>query len=304
MTTTAQFHALGTRVGLAVTHAEATAPALGLLREEVTALDVACSRFRPDSDLSRVNAAAGSWVDVRPLLVEAVTTAVEVAQATGGLVDPCLGRELCAAGYDRDFASLPAEVTATTTAPLRPYRSVEVDEEQSRVRVTAGAALDLGATAKALGADRAARRIAETLGCGVLVDLGGDLSAAGPAPVGGWPVAVVDGDPARGHRQVIRLEAGGLATSSTVLRRWRCTDGERHHILDPRTGTSAAPVWRTVTVAAGSCVDANAASTAAVVLGAAAPGWLTAAQLPARLVGVDHAVRVFNDWPAEETECR
>ena len=302
---TAQFRALGTRIGLAVTDAAATDAALALLHDEVAALDLSCSRFRDDSDLSRVNAAAGGWVDVGPLLVDAVTAALDAAVVTDGLVDPCLGRELCAAGYDRDFAALPAEVTATTLSPFRPTPRVDVDVERRRIRVTPGAALDLGATAKALGADRAARRIAEALGCGVLVDLGGDLSSAGPSPAEGWPVAVVDGDPARGHRQVVRLRAGGLATSSTVLRRWRCTDGDRHHILDPRTGASAPPVWRTVTVAAASCVDANTASTAAVVLGSAAPDWLSATGLPARLVAADRTVHRVNDWPAEETvRCR
>ena len=298
MSATEGFRAIGTRVAVTVAD-PVQAPAAGrLLREEVDALDLACSRFRPDSDLSRVNAAAGSWVAAGPLLVAAIRAAVGVAARTDGLVDPLLGRQMCAAGYDRTFDELPADrtATATATAPWSPA-AVEVDADDRHVRVAPGCALDLGATAKAFAADRAVARIAAALGCGVLVDLGGDLAVAGGSV--GWPVRVVDG-PCDGDDpgQQVALTVGGLATSSTILRRWRAGGREHHHVLDPRTGGPAAQVWRTVTVAAASCLDANAASTAAVVLGADAPGWLEAAGLPARLVRQDRTVVRTAGWPA------
>jgi thiamine biosynthesis lipoprotein len=97
---------------------------------------------------------------------------------------------------------------------------------------------------------------------------------------------------------VVAIRAGGLATSSTTVRRWRQQGIERHHIVDPRTGSQARVYWRTVSVVAASCVDANAAATASIVWGAEAPGWIEAHKLAARLVGADGEVLRLNGWPA------
>jgi thiamine biosynthesis lipoprotein len=163
--------------------------------------------------------------------------------------------------------------------------------------VPRGIWLDLGATAKALATDRIAARAAEAAGCGVLVSLGGDVAVAGRLPKEGWQVGVADdhADPQPGAS--ITLAAGGLATSGTARRRWRRGGRTVHHIVDPRTGDSAAPCWRTVTVVAGTCVDANIASTAAIVMGPAAPRWLTGCSLPARLVAEDGVVTHVAGWP-------
>src|SRR6201992_2123589 len=166
------------------------------------------------------------------------------------------------------------------------------------------ARLDLGATAKAWTPDRSAARIAETLSTGVLVGLGGDISVAGPAPEGGWRIRVQDitghpdEDPS-GPATVVAITSGGLATSSTTARRWRRGGSVLHHILDPRTGLAPAPVWRTVSVTAATCADANAASTAAIIRGDSAPGWLAALRLPARLVADTGRVETVAGWPAE-----
>jgi thiamine biosynthesis lipoprotein len=163
------------------------------------------------------------------------------------------------------------------------------------VTVPTGVQLDLGASAKALAADRAATAAAAAVpGTGVLVNLGGDIAVAGPCPVGGWTVGV--GDDHRGAAdQTITIESGGLATSSTTVRRW---GANRHHIIDPRTGIPAGSCWRTVSVAAASCVDANTAATAAVVLGPIAERWLSERELPARLVRSDGAIVIVGGWPA------
>jgi FAD:protein FMN transferase len=137
----------------------------------------------------------------------------------------------------------------------------------------------------------------------VLVSLGGDIAVAGPAPAGGWPILVTDdhrADPSKADGQVVGIAAGGLATSSTAVRRWRTTDGVVHHVVDPRTGRPAREVWRTVSVAARSCVDANTASTAAIVLGEDARSWLIERGLPARLVRPDGRVDTTGTWPIEE----
>jgi len=165
-------------------------------------------------------------------------------------------------------------------------------EERTRIATPEGVELDLGATAKAQAADRAAALVASRLGIGVLVALGGDIATAGPAPDGGWRVLVQDrpGDP----QCVVALPAGAaVATSSTVSRAW----GDRlHHIVDPRTGRPASRMWRTVSVAANTCLRANTLSTAAIVRGQGATRLL--AGVPSRLVKSDQTVLHLGGWPA------
>ncbi|MDQ1745846.1 MAG: FAD:protein transferase [Frankiaceae bacterium] len=302
--------ALGTSAHLVVTATEALPDALAVARaavERVLAdIDLAASRFRADAELSRLNAAAGSWIPVSPLLAHALRVALDAAEWTGGLVDPTVGDALVQLGYDRTFADLPADAGAVrmvaTVAPG--WRHVELDETGLRARVPAGTRLDLGATAKALAADLAAAAATEATGCGVLVNLGGDIAVAGEPPSTGWPVAIEDVTdlslPATGAGPVVVLRTGGLATSSTRARRWRRGGVELHHLLDPRSGLPAAGPWRTVSVTASTCVLANVASTAAVILGAGAPAWLREHGFHARLIGTGGSCVYVNDWPREE----
>jgi thiamine biosynthesis lipoprotein len=186
------------------------------------------------------------------------------------------------------------------------WRDIVLDEEARTLTVPAGVRLDLGATAKAWAADQAAARLAAELGGGILVSLGGDISVAGQAPADGWPVRVQDvtgdpGDPAPESSVVVAVSDGGLATSSTTARRWRRGGAVLHHILDPRSGLPAPPVWRTVSVAAATALDANIASTAAIIRGLAAPAWLSGLGLAARLVTVGGAVTTTGGWPSGGT---
>ena len=169
------------------------------------------------------------------------------------------------------------------------------------VTVPDGVQLDLGATAKALAADQCARLVSDTLGCGVLISLGGDIATAGPGPAGGWQLLVQDG-PDEPSSQVSLPPGGALATSSTQQRRWAHAGREVHHVLDPRTGQPAEAYWRTVSIAAGSCVDANTISTACIVRGPAAPGWLAQLGHPARLVYRDGRVHTLGGWPVAPDE--
>ncbi|HEU5357650.1 MAG TPA: FAD:protein FMN transferase, partial [Gemmatimonadales bacterium] len=134
------------------------------------------------------------------------------------------------------------------------------------------------------------------------VGLGGDLSAAGEAPVGGWPVRVTDNHahPLDGPGPVIALASGGLATSTTTVRRWTRGGDTVHHLLDPATGLPPPEHWRTASVAAGSCVDANIASCASILLGAGAPSWLNDLGLPARLVNSSGGVTLVGGWPESD----
>ncbi len=176
--------------------------------------------------------------------------------------------------------------------------------ERLEIRVPAGVELDLGATAKAAAADAAAAAVHRITGSGVLVSLGGDVAVAGVAPAEGWPIRIADQHdaPLASEGPVVAVRGGGLATSGVAARRWPVSGGERHHIIDPRTGSSAVTPWRTVSVTGATCVDANAASTAAVVLGADAPAWLGLRGLSARLVRHDGSVVFVGDWPRIEAQ--
>jgi thiamine biosynthesis lipoprotein ApbE len=305
--------ALGMLVQLVVTSPGQLAAARELLEADLAALDLACSRFRPDSELIAVgDAARGAsgpvTVRVSPLLAEAVAVSLRAAQLTDGDIDPTVGGLLADLGYDRDFAELARDgaVDASVRVRLIPgWRSVRVDPVACRLSVPAGVQLDLGATVKGWAADRSAARIAGELGCGVLVSLGGDTAVAGEPPEGGWRIRVQDrtalpDEPPDGPSQVVTIRDGGLATSSTAARRWRRGGDVLHHILDPRTARPAAPVWRTVSVAAATCADANTAATTAIIRGRQAIGWLTGLRLPARLVALDGTVHTLSDWPSAE----
>jgi thiamine biosynthesis lipoprotein len=288
-----------------VADAAALRTAGALLHDELATIDRACSRFLATSELHAVNAGAGAPVGVSSVLFEAVATALRAAEATDGAVDPTVGGCLMSLGYDCDFALIGTGDGRRQVVRLRrrraSWRRVLLDHERHTIRIPAGVALDLGATGKAFAADRAARRIADEIGGGVLVSLGGDVAVAGPPPAGGWPIRVTDDhrDPG-GEGPTIALRAGGLATSSTTVRRWHVDGVAHHHIVDPRTGRPAPEVWRTASVAAATCVDANAASTAAIVLGEAAPAWLARTGLAARLVRSDGGVVGVAGWPSDE----
>ncbi len=291
--------AIGT-TAMVVVEAPAVEEAERLLAAELDAIDRACSRFRSDSELSRANASAGRPTPIGELFSQAVDVALRAAAQTEGAVDPTVGPALEALGYDRDFAAVDADAAHDVRGiPAAGWRRVHLDATRRVLRMSPECRLDLGATAKALAADRAARVIAAATGSPTLVDLGGDVATAGPAPAGGWVVHVTDdhraGPDADG--QSVTVSGGGLATSSTVVRRWRRAGRPVHHIVDPATGEPAAAVWRTVSVAAASCVDANTASTAAIVRGASAPSWLQSLGLPARLVAPDGRVVTVGAWP-------
>jgi thiamine biosynthesis lipoprotein ApbE len=299
--TAASWRALGTLVRLVVTEPRCLPEARRLLEADLAAVDLACSRFRADSEICALRASAGQQVS--PLLAEAIAVALRAAELTDGDVDPTVGAAMSAVGYDRDFEQIKGADGPPVTVRMIPgWRQVRLDGRM--LTMPEGVQLDLGATAKAWAADRSAARIAQQVGCGVLVSLGGDIAVAGPAPEGGWRIRVQDvtsepDDPPDGPYALVAIRDGGLATSSTKARRWQRGGDVLHHILDPRTGLPAEPVWRTVSVAAATCADANAASTAAVIRGRAALGWLAGLGLPSRMVDATGAVFTVAGWPED-----
>lgn len=271
------------------------------VRDLLAAVDAACSRFREDSELSRLNRSAGGWVGVSPLLMLALETAIRVCRITEGAVDPSVGNAMRIIGYDRDFADLRTNgVVRLRMQPAAGCAAIEVDSATKRARIQRDTQIDLGATAKALAADLAAKVAFGAARSGVLVSLGGDIALAGPPPDDGWPILVSEDHaaPLDGAGEVIGLRAGAIATSSTTVRRWQQGGQSRHHIVDPKTGAPASGRWRTASVVASSCVDANAAATASIVMGESAVPWLRRHHLSARLVASDGDVVRIGDWPA------
>lgn len=295
------FTALGTYVFLA-TRSPSDLPRARMLAGAILAeVDLTCSRFRADSDLSRANSCAGEWTEVDPLLVAAVTVAVTAARQTDGLVTPLLGRRLVELGYDRDHGLLTELADLELTLPSDPpdpnsWQRLRLGD--ATIRVPRGTALDLGATGKAWAADLIAAAFAAELSGSALVSLGGDIAVA--APDGDpWPVAISTrpGDQAE---TTIAIHGGGLATSSTQVRRWARRGVRLHHLLDPRTGLPAPTTWRSVTATGSTCTAANTATTAAIVLGDEGPAWLTERCVTARLVTEHGRVRTTGDWPRDD----
>jgi len=300
----ASWPAIGTTVRLVVTDPARLMPGRELLASYLAALDLACSRFRADSELARAESRAGTPVPVSEVLADAVAVALDAAAATDGDLDPTVATRLAALGYDRDFELVARDgPPVRLTVRIRPsWQDIRLDRGSRRLTVPPGVRLDLGATAKARAADRAAARLATRLGCGVLVGLGGDIAVGGAPPEGGWQVRVQDitgnpDDPPAGPSQLIAMTSGGVSSSGIAARCWRRGDLMLHHILDPRTGLPAPPVWRTVSAVADTAVAANIASTAAIIRGVGAPGWLDSRGIPARLVAVDGSVRTVAAWP-------
>ena len=286
---------------MVVTRPEVADNAAAMLRDELVAIDAACSRFRDDAELAGLQRADGGPVRVSALLFEALTVACDVACRTGGAVDPTVGAAMEALGYDRDFDEVgDGPTTPVVARPAPGWWCIELDPRRRTARVPRGVRVDLGATAKALVADRAARRIAGALATGALVSIGGDVAVDGPPPQTGWAVGIAtdSSTPPERSEQVVAIDAGGVASSSTTVRTWSSGGRTVHHIVDPATGDSVPAHWALVSVAADSCVEANALSTAAVVWGAEAEPKVAATGRPARLVHHDGRVVTVNGWPA------
>jgi thiamine biosynthesis lipoprotein len=294
--------ALGTSMRLVVTRPDELAAAKNAADRVIKAIDDAASRFRADSELSRVNREPGRQIHISALLAQALAAGLKGARLTNGAVDPTVGTAVRLAGYDRDFASILADGPPIHLSVKVPgWQAIQFDEAARTVSIPPGVEIDLGATAKALAADLAAAAAHEAMGSGgVLVSLGGDIAVAGDPPAEGWAVQTSEDSNARidDDEETISIQAGGIATSSTTVRRWTRGGIVLHHIIDPATGLPAAGPWRTASVVAGTCVDANIAATAAIVMGESAIEWLTAKGLPARLVDRDGIVHRVSGWPA------
>ncbi len=299
-----EFATWGGRAVVAVGERGGLTAALARVRRTVAAFDMACSSFREDSELALLNASPGEEVVVSSLLFAAVSEALRAANLTGGAVSPTVGEALVVNRINPPLIARQINPTlggrSIRIAPVPAHTVIRLNEAASTILLPAGVTLDLGATAKALAADMAAHAAASAAGCGVLVGLCGDIAVAGAAPPDGWKIRVTDDHRrAEDPGQTVAIAESGLATSSVSVRRSGHGADAIHHLIDPATGCPAESPWRTASVTAASCLDANTASTAAIILGDAAPDWLEAHGLPARLVAHDGSVRHLGGWPQE-----
>lgn len=283
---------------LVVTDPGALASAAAIVDDVLADVERACSRFRPDSELLTLVRDETGTSTLTPTLADLVHEALDAARQTDGAVDPTIGATLVDLGYDRDIASVRVGPTPSVRVIRRPtgWRSVHLDG--TRLQMPAGTQLDLGATAKAVAAHWSARAVAETLGTGVLVNLGGDIATAGAGPAGGWQVTVQD-LPTDVPQQFTLADGAAVATSSTARRTWLRGGVSLHHLVDPATARPATGRWRSATVVAPTCARANTAATAALIKGNDAVAWLRHTALPARLVSHDGDVATLNQWPKE-----
>jgi FAD:protein FMN transferase len=265
------FRAMGTSCAVGASAAPAESrladDALAAARREIDACERALSRFDPASELSALNAAAGTWAAAGPRLVEALRAALEARAASGGRYDPTVLPAVVAAGYDRSFEDLGDARPPAPIAGWRAGAAVEVDPARGRARVAAGAAVDLGGIGKGWSAARAleAMRAAWPGLPGGLVDLGGDIAVWGRPPGGGaWRVAVADPRRSGGHLGTLHVAGGGVATSGRDRRRFG-PGRALHHLIDPRTGRPARGGSLTVTVVADAAEAAEAHATALAV---------------------------------------
>jgi FAD:protein FMN transferase len=278
------FAAMGTRVEALVEAPPTSAArvALARVRDEFERLEAVFSRFRRESELSRLNEAGSieAGADLRAV----VELALAARERTSGRFDPTLHDALVAAGYDRTFDELD-EQAAPRPAP-DPDRTRDVTVRGRRIELGPGVRLDLGGIVKGYAADRCAQQLAPLGPC--LVNAGGDLAVAGNRSEGPWPVAV---DVPNGPLTVA-VASGGLATSGRDRRRWRQRGEERHHLIDPATCRPAEGGPVTVTVAAPSATDAEVAAKSIFLAGERAEHEAELLGTPAVIVRADGRARL------------
>ena len=264
-----EFRAMGTTVTVIVP--EPARRAVEAVVSLFSAWESVLSRFRPESELSRLNAAAGREVPVSPLLLSVAETAIRAARATDGLFDPTLLGAMIAAGYDRTFEALPRVGPADAgrdPATTGGWRTLRVDVVRGTVTLPAGVGIDVGGIAKGMAVDAAIDLLAAADASPCAVDAGGDLAVRGlPAQRLSWPVSLELPD---GGARVLEIAAGALATSGIGRRNWVRGAELRHHLIDPRTGRPAGGDGWSATVAAPTVAQAEVAAKVVFMLGPAA----------------------------------
>ena len=302
--TSRSFRAIGTTATVVVRDVAVADLAERTLAGELEAIDLACSRFRADSELQMVarqrRAAPSRWGSCCSKRSKSLSLPPSAREARS--TRPSAMRSPRSGTTRTSTRCVPGlRLRLGRSGRWRGTRMCNSIPATARVRIPRGVRLDLGSTAKALAADRAAARIAQTIGDGVLVSLGGDVAVAGPAPAGGWAIGIAreSSTPAALVDQVVAITHGGLASSATSVRAWKAGDRAVHHIVDPRTGDCVEPYWVMASATGSSCVEANLVTTASLVWGEQALDRFAGFGRAARLVRFDGEVFSVNGWPHE-----
>lgn len=293
----ANFRAMGTEVTL-LAPAPQIEQALRLTRDLFEEWERALSRFRPESELSRLNGRAGRPVAASPLLLRVLATALNAARATRGVFDPSLQLRMIEIGYSDSFEALaPHQPAADAGRHARAggWRDIVVDEARGLARLPPGVGLDFGGIAKGMAVDAALDRLAEAGLTPALVNAGGDLAVRGlPEGQPSWAITA----PGRVGEWVIGLERGSAATSGVARRRWTQGETPRHHLLDPRNGEPAQSALWSVTAVATTCAQAEVAAKTALILGREAGArFISEAHLAALLVAESGEWETAGAWP-------
>ncbi len=293
----AQFHALGTTIEVLVTDAAALEPVLEHVRTCVDEVDRTFSRFRPDSELSRLELGGSKPQRASALFLELLELADKATASTEGWFDPTIRDALEAAGYDRSIEDLEAHGPgpARPAHPAGGWHRISYDRRRGLVEFHDGVRLDFGGIGKGFAVDYALRTLPPIEG-GVLVNAGGDLSVVGEAPEGGWICDIGTTRDSESEETVILWE-GALATSGLGRRQWQRDGKHLHHLIDPGTGRPGKSPWQIVTVGARTCVVAEVAAKVAWLRGADGPAWLERLGLSGRLAGTDGRVVTVGNWP-------
>jgi thiamine biosynthesis lipoprotein len=263
---------MGTHVHLVAHGARDTASCLGAARRLIENCEARWSRFRPDSELSRLNAGSGNWVVVSPETFVLIEAAIAGWTLTEGRFDPTVLPALVAAGYDRTFDSLAASPPAAFEVPQNEddggCDAIRLDRERHSIRLPAGVAVDLGGIAKGHTADLVAEELMRLGTAGAVANIGGDVRVAGRAPDGeAWRVAIEDPLGDGTPLATCAVADGAVATTSRRRRHWKTTTGSAHHLIDPTTKQPAASGLLAVTVVAARGVWAEVLAKAAFLAG-------------------------------------
>ncbi|MCB9139984.1 MAG: FAD:protein FMN transferase [Caldilineaceae bacterium] len=268
-----RFRAMGTEVELQLwnTDKQRADNALSLAERFFRQSEARLSRFRPHSELSRLNQAAGEPFHASQTLYDLVQSALAWRETTGGIFDPTLLHNLIAWGYDRTFTDITAaqadgHAPAVPPARARPPVAPAVQlGDQRQITLPAGVGLDLGGIAKGWTIQQAAYRLHRWGPC--LIDAGGDIACLGKPPAGPWLVPVEDPLEPELDIAVLSLTDQAVATSSRAYRRWMQGDSPAHHLLDPRTGAPAETTVLSATVAGERLPDVEIHAKTALILG-------------------------------------
>ena len=269
------------------------------------------SRFLPESELSQLNASVGQWFAASDELLDVLMQSLKYYDETGGLFDPSILPDLKRAGYDKSMDDLRAQGAAVEDSPRSDQRSrpafneINLDLAGKRVRLPRDMEIDLGGSAKGWIVQKAAMLLSSYAAV-CAVSAGGDIFFIGnPLDAPRWRGEIED--PLDADRTAAVLSGGPRAVvpSSVTKRAWKQDGLQRHHLIDPRSGTPARTDWLSATVIAPSITMAEVYAKALLIGGSQEMERLTtrrpemafiAVDAEGQLIGSQNSREYLNDY--------